>query len=316
MTFDQSAAEQLAAEAAHAMQQVAMQFTKSLQDLVDQAAAEAARERQRLQEESTALAREKQRLEEAWQHLNVERARIEAGPVSSGHKPAMYPSPRESVGEATLTRSPCPVPQGPIPINYIVSVGDRAYTVLPLKEPEAMSLGHELWNHVVEVPEGWEVLSTQMENFHQVMSVLGQHRWGAMVLGVRNGKRGFDAYWTPLFGDGSFAAQLCEADVDWIEPAGPEVLNQQEQQQRRYRMTYSGLRLVIRKAHGPTMMTTVTRAPSGALSTPRMAGPMQVAFVPGAVYNGAQGYRSPAANCVTMLPQMFRSPSRQRNEER
>lgn len=25
------------------------------------------------------------------------------------------------------------------------------------------------------------------------------------------GKRGFDAYWTPLFGDGSFAAQLCEA---------------------------------------------------------------------------------------------------------
>ena len=25
-------------------------------------------------------------------------------------------------------------------------------------------------------------------------------------------KRGFDAYWTPLFGDGSFAAQLCEAD--------------------------------------------------------------------------------------------------------
>eukprot|EP00434_Breviolum_minutum_P019296 symbB.v1.2.017007.t1/scaffold1315.1/size126884/1 len=64
MTFDQSAAEQLAAEAAHAMQQVAMQFTKSLQDLVDQAATEAARERQRLQEESTALAREKQRLEE------------------------------------------------------------------------------------------------------------------------------------------------------------------------------------------------------------------------------------------------------------
>ena len=24
-------------------------------------------------------------------------------------------------------------------------------------------------------------------------------------------RRGFDAYWTPLFGDGSFAAQLCEA---------------------------------------------------------------------------------------------------------
>ncbi|CAJ1355496.1 unnamed protein product, partial [Effrenium voratum] len=57
-------------------------------------------------------------------------------------------------------------------------------------------------------------------------------------------RRGFDAYWTPLFGDGSFAAQLCEADVDWIEPAGPA-----EEPQRRFRMTYSGLRLVIRKAN-------------------------------------------------------------------
>lgn len=307
MTFDQHAAEQLAMEAAEAMQEVARRFTKGLQDLVNQAAAEAARERQRLQEESTALARERQRLEEAWQHLNVERARIEAGPVSSGHKPSLYPSPRESQEEATLTRSPVPMPQGLVPSNYIVTVGDRAYTVLPLKEPEAMSLGHELWNHVVEVPEGWEVLSSQMENFHQVMSVLGQHRWCAMVLGVRNARRGFDAYWTPLFGDGSFAAQLCEADVDWIEPAGQEAPHSGQQELRRFRMTYSGLRLVIRKAHG-SMMTSVKHVASGAISTPRMAGPMQVHhFTPGAVYNGA-GYRSPMPSNgpVTILPQMFR----------
>ena len=29
-------------------------------------------------------------------------------------------------------------------------------------------------------------------------------------------RRGFDAYWTPLFGDGSFAAQLCEAGGGWV----------------------------------------------------------------------------------------------------
>eukprot|EP00913_Durusdinium_trenchii_P004342 g4025.t1 len=51
-------------------------------------------------------------------------------------------------------------PQGQVPNHYIVSIGDRAYTVLPLKdcswEPGASSLGHDLWNHIVEVPEGWE----------------------------------------------------------------------------------------------------------------------------------------------------------------
>lgn len=292
MAFDRHAAERLAGEAADGIKEVVRRFSKGLQELIEQAAQEAERERQQILEESTALARERQRLEEAWQHLNVERARMEAGQVPSGHQPTLYPSPRES--EATLSRSMAP--QGQVPNHYIVSIGDRAYTVLPLKEPGASSLGHDLWNHIVEVPEGWEVLSTQMEGFNHAISVLGQHRWGAMVLGVRNASRGFDAYWTPLFGDGSFAAQLCEANVDWIETAGQE-------DQRRFRMTYSGLRLVIRKANLPTMMSSVKHAGSGALSTPRMVQHFQ-----GAVYNGG-GYRSPMPApmpAVTIMPQMFR----------
>ncbi|CAE8586719.1 unnamed protein product, partial [Polarella glacialis] len=53
-------------------------------------------------------------------------------------------------------------------------------------------------------------------------------------------EKSFDSYWTPLFGDGSHAGQMCQGDVDWIEPV--------EDHMRRYRMTYSGLRLVIRQA--------------------------------------------------------------------
>ena len=98
-------------------------------------------------------------------------------------------------------------------------------------------------------------------------------------------KRGFDAYWTPLFGDGSFAGQLCEADVDWIEPVGPE--------DRRFRMTYSGLRLVLRKSSG--MKPTA----SGLLSTPRSV--LQVHYAHGSAYNGS-GYRSPMPqNCVCLV---------------
>eukprot|EP00913_Durusdinium_trenchii_P032195 g30147.t1 len=48
-------------------------------------------------------------------------------------------------------------------------------------------------------------------------------------------------------------------------------------------MTYSGLRLVIRKANLPTMMSSVKHAGSGALSTPRMVQHFQ-----GAVYNGGE----------------------------
>ncbi|CAJ1435205.1 unnamed protein product, partial [Effrenium voratum] len=136
MSFDRSAAERLASDCAASMHEAARRFSAGIQELLDHAAAEAARERQQILEESTALARERQRLEEAWQHLNLERARMEAGgPVSSGHKPNLYPSPRETEQEASLSTSRfSTVAGGPIPNHYIVTVADRAYTVLPLKE--------------------------------------------------------------------------------------------------------------------------------------------------------------------------------------
>lgn len=307
MGFDVVAAERLAAEASEAMKEAARKFSAGLRELVEEAQAEAARERQQLNEGSTVLARERQRLEEAWQNLNVERSRLEAsGHLLAGHKPVLYPSIESTLEEANLSSSRLSTigQGGHVPANYIVSVADRAYTVLPLKEPSCSSLGHDLWNHVVEVPEGWEVLSTQMEGFPAAMNVLGQHRWGAMVLGVQNAKRGFDAFWTPLFGDGSFAAQLCEEDVDWIEKVGAE------DPPRRFRMTYSGLRLVIRMKAGASF---VSPAGSYAMTFPKQAaaGPIapQMQAVPG-FSRAPVGIPTHVAmpQTVAYPPQMFAMP--------
>merc|ERR1712048_15322 len=109
--------------------------------------------------------------------------------------------------------------------------------------PDAPNLGHDLWNHTVDLPEGWEFFSANDKDFSQAIVTLANHRWGAIVLGVRNAHHGFDAFWTPLFGDGSHAGQRCEEDVDWIDPV--------QDNDSQYRMTYSGLRMVIRQRVGP-----------------------------------------------------------------
>lgn len=130
------------------------------------------------------------------------------------------------------------------PWNYVpaecqVTFKDHAYSVLPVQRPDAAGMGHDLWNHIVEVPEGWEVLSSEDGDFGEVIAALSRHRWGSLVLGVRGSRQSFDAYWTPLFGDGGHAGVLCQEDVDWIEPV--------DGSSNRFRMTYSGLRLVMRR---------------------------------------------------------------------
>jgi len=237
-------------------------------------------ERSKLEDDSRALARERIRLEEAWSQLNLERARLECSSgLSTGHKSAPLasftlediPAPSDSVIPSAVSSEVRPVPsaispgrlsytsavpRGQVPDGFSVTVGAFQYSVLPLKEPDAPNLGHDLWNHIVEVPEGWEVMASDADGFDHTISVLAQHRWGAMVLGVRSGA-GFDAYWTPLFGDGSHAGQCCQADVDWIEPI--------EDDCKRFRMTYSGLRLLIRAK----MQAQETSTPSGFGKTER-----------------------------------------------
>eukprot|EP00927_Polykrikos_kofoidii_P034571 TRINITY_DN29309_c0_g1_i1.p1 TRINITY_DN29309_c0_g1~~TRINITY_DN29309_c0_g1_i1.p1 ORF type:complete len:346 (-),score=57.02 TRINITY_DN29309_c0_g1_i1:105-1076(-) len=127
---------------------------------------------------------------------------------------------------------------GDVPADCVVRIDGYSYTVLPFERPNAENQGHDMWNLKVDIPQDWEVLSTNVIGFDHAISTLTRHRWGAIVLGVRNANKGFDAYWTPLFGDGSHAGQRCQADVDWIEPADDE--------ERRFRFTYSGLRLVVR----------------------------------------------------------------------
>jgi len=140
------------------------------------------------------------------------------------------------------------LPQAVDPWNYVpaecqVTFRDHVYSVLPVQRPDAAGMGHDLWNHVVEVPEGWEVLACEGGDFGEAIAAVSRHRWGSLVLGVRGPRQSFDAYWTPLFGDGGHAGSLCQEDVDWIEPV--------EGSSNRFRMTYSGLRLVMRRPAAP-----------------------------------------------------------------
>uniref|UniRef100_A0A6T1DUE6 Uncharacterized protein n=1 Tax=Alexandrium monilatum TaxID=311494 RepID=A0A6T1DUE6_9DINO len=265
MAFDEKAVEQLAAEAARV-------FLAGLQNLAAAAAKEAELERQRLSAEALALAKDRARLEEAWSQLNLERTRLECSvgastgitdvshvsplgralPRSLGsvispmHERAgggLGPAAGEELHSSVLGGYTVPsglaALQGPVPGYCSVTVGRHCFSVLPLQEPDAVSLGHDLWNHVVELPEGWEIYSALDREFDQVIASLTKRRWGAMVLGVRNAHDHYDAYWTPLFGDGSHAGMRCQEDVDWIEPM--------EDNARRFRMTYSGLRVIICK---------------------------------------------------------------------
>lgn len=251
MPFDIRSAELIA-------EQAVRKFADGLQGLIAAAASEAELEWQRIDDESHALAMDRRRLEEAWAQLhNAEASRLEVatGMAASAAStatmgvlsPAAVPRsqwvplpqqlPPQPPSQQAL-QSPSQGPYGVVPSSCTVTVGRFGYSVLPLQEPSAPNLGHDLWNHTIDLPDGWEVVSSGGAALDGAVAALTQHGWGAMVLGVRNASQGFDAYWTPLFGDGTRAGQLCEADVDWIEPISDDG--------RRFRMNYSGLRLAIR----------------------------------------------------------------------
>jgi hypothetical protein len=249
MTVDVVAFERLVAD-------VSRQFQEGLQKLAAAAAQETQLERKRLSEEALALAQERARLEEARQHLRLEMLRMEVAPLSlppggQGDQDLQLKLGTPTFNARELFSNKVSLPcseQGSarcgvslsthVPRDCAVTVQGSVFTVLPVETPDAAQLGHELWNHTVEVPEGWEVVSAAHRDFHNVVAAATRRRWGAMVLGVQNAKGGFDAYYTPLFQAGNHEGKLCQADVDWIEPVAGNP--------RSFRMTYSGLRLLIR----------------------------------------------------------------------
>lgn len=275
MTYDPALVEKLIGE-------VTQSFVMGLRNIANAAAKEAEMERQRLADERHMLEKERLRLEEAWAHIHSECARREwtAGACNglaavsvSATSPkrrqnSVQSAPSEMSGScntdhmqmsvpvlSAMCSSPAHASLSPVGggshIDYVpsdcqLSFQGYAYSVLPLQCPDAANLGHDLWNKMVELPQGWEVLSQTDPEFNSALFALTSHGWGAIVLGVRNAKNGFDAYWTPLFGDGSHAGHLCEEDVDWIDPV--------KQRENQFRMTYSGLRMVIRQRVGPTQL--------------------------------------------------------------
>jgi len=277
MTYDAAAVEQLISE-------VTQTFALGLRSIANAAAKEAELERQRLADERRLLEKERKRLEEAWSHISSECARRESSvgactglsavSVSATSPKRRPPSSVQSVPSelsgstrgdqlqmsvpvlscatigSPMNSSVSPVSCGPhidyVPSDCTLTLQGYSYSVLPLQFPDASNLGHDLWNKTVELPQGWEVLSEADPEFHQALPQLTQRGWGAIVLGIKNAHNGFNAFWTPLFSDGSHAGLLCEEDVDWIDPV--------ENRDNQYRMTYSGLRMVIRQRVGPVVV--------------------------------------------------------------
>lgn len=83
--------------------------------------------------------------------------------------------------------------------NNAVRIGLRSYTVLPPHSKHSTKPSHSMCNQTVTVPDGWEILSTGMEDFQQVIQELSHNGWGTLRLCVRDADTdGFASYSTPL----------------------------------------------------------------------------------------------------------------------
>jgi len=127
------------------------------------------------------------------------------------------------------------------PVAHSLSIGDQNYGVLPPRAPEENEALSDMKGQIVEVPRGWEVLSSTSEAFDDVIRELTSHGWGAAFLCVINEKGGFDGYRTTLHSGGP-AGSISSLSTGW-----PEVTGEDE---RSYEFPSSSYRLVVRSIGG------------------------------------------------------------------
>mmetsp|Transcript_40546 Transcript_40546/g.71314 ORF Transcript_40546/g.71314 Transcript_40546/m.71314 type:complete len:394 (-) Transcript_40546:117-1298(-) len=124
----------------------------------------------------------------------------------------------------------------------------RRYAVLPSAGPEEASVLLDMYDSIVSVPPGWEVLSTAQDGFQDIIQELAKNGWGTSLLCVKNAEGGFSSYRTALYTHGAAAGTRVSADSSVLQV----VDNQGTQYKFSKGMVLSG-RLVIcasRAGHG------------------------------------------------------------------
>lgn len=103
--------------------------------------------------------------------------------------------------------------------GFSLTLGGRVYSVLPSALPDDALVQHEMLGQEVQVPFGWEVWSTDVEDFSNTLAELASFPWGARCLCVRNPHGGFSSFRTTSFTDGSrhaVAGECVAADSSMV----------------------------------------------------------------------------------------------------
>lgn len=130
----------------------------------------------------------------------------------------------------------------PDAVHHQVCIGDRSYAVLPPQSPDEAVASGDMSCQTVTVPRGWEVLSTEVEGFEDIIRQLACRTWGALRLCCENARgEGFSSYLTRLHGGGT-AGTRWSGDARMLQAVHTSV-------GRQFRFSSAcSARLVIRKS--------------------------------------------------------------------
>jgi len=97
-------------------------------------------------------------------------------------------------------------------VDSLLAYRGRRYAVLPPAGPEEATVLLDMYDVVVTVPPGWEVLNTGRQNFNDVIGELSKRGWGTSLLCVKNAEGGFSSYRTMLYTHGGPAGTRVSND--------------------------------------------------------------------------------------------------------
>jgi len=91
--------------------------------------------------------------------------------------------------------------------GFVLNIGPHLYTVLPMCPVDETRIKNDMRGKTVVVPDGWEVLSTSMQDFNEIMYELCQRSWGTPRLCVED-QSTFTSFATALKIFGSVGERL------------------------------------------------------------------------------------------------------------
>jgi len=220
--------------------EVAQSFAIGLQALAESSVKEADRERKQLEEERKRHQLRHTQLEEGWEQLAEERRQFEKEKARSRRRCLAERSesvPLPNISEEYIgTELDLQLNQP----NASCTINGYQYAVLPPRPMDDCKPGSDMFDQMVRLPRGWEVLSSTVDGFETVMLELALKPWGCWTVCVRNGRGGFDSYRTPLSNTGGLPGTRHEVDMDWLADVDSSGM--------KFKFTGFSGRLVIRRA--------------------------------------------------------------------